>query len=980
MKSEIKKFFENYIIDSKKYESSLPYLFKRTTGSFYTGFELAYKMVNEMFKEIASNKVTNSKILEPCNGTGMFVFAILKYLLDNNYKPKDIISVINNIYISEVNNEANKFYIKHLKAFTNEILNYNLDQEYFEKHIFDYLNYDITNLDKKYISINKYTDIKFDIVITNPPYKNLKLDSKEYNKDLSKKYKEYYARISKDAKRRFSYASSGVINIYKIFIEEILCNYTDDNAIVHLLIPNTILSDKSCEELRKYLLENHKIISINTFDENNKYLDAQQALCTILIKKNNKTTKIIMVNNDEKEKYKADINLLMKVQSGNSIFKLNDYEEYVLTKLSCFPKLKDLDFIFNYRGELDLTLYKDEYGTEKTKYPLVRGRNIREYFEIVDAVEYVFDSFVENSPKKDYIHNERIACQQISNISKEKRVQFAYIPKDNVLANSCNFISIKKNKYNIDIYYLLGLLNSNIINWFFKFFNSNNHISNYEIDEFPIPVEGKQIKKISSFTKKMILEHDLSMKQKINNLVDELYGINTQLSLDDYEAISKSAPKKDSLINDFYNDLKNIILEITYNECIELIKEQNTTENILLKYAIKDNFVKEVILGLIIKYQKIYKNEILNHTTFKLSDLDLEMIQNVPQGGNWQNIPEITVKKSERLKKIAKTGGRTTLYGRIDYNKPAYTITTYFNRPGNGTYVHPVHNRVISVREAARFQSFDDSYYFYGNKTSLLKQVGNAVPVLLGEAIGKQIVKKTGLNKSLDLFCGAGGLTSGFRKAGIKSVMGTDFDKNACITFKINNTESNTLCADITKDETKKQIIEYINQNNVDIICGGPPCQGFSLAGKRFIDDPRNQLFKDYIYIVNKVRPKLVIMENVEGLLTFQNGEIYNQIISLYKEMGYKVEGRLLLASEYGVPQKRKRVIIIAIKKELQIEPSDLFPIKTTENVENMINASQAIRDLENIECSEIAKYKFEPNKNNNYLDYLLSVFKKNKE
>lgn len=980
MNNNIETFFAKYITDSKKYESSLTYPYKRATGSFYTGFDLAYKMVKKMFSEIDCSKLTNLKILEPCNGTGIFIFAILKYLLDNNYENNDIISIVNNIYICEVNNDAKNFYIEYLKQFSANILENNLDNKYFDNHTFDYLSYDITNLDKEYISLSKYTNIKFDIVITNPPYKNLKLDSKEYNKNLSKKYKDYYSKISNDAKKRFSYASSGVINIYKLFIEEILCNYTSDDAIVNLLIPNTILSDKSCEKLRQYILDNHKIISINTFDENNKYLDAQQALCTMLIKKNKKTTKILMINNDEPPNYKVDINLLLKVQNGNSIFKLNDYEEYILTKLSSFSKIKDLDFINNYRGELDLTLYKDEYGLTQTQFPLIRGRNISEYYELLDDIVFVNDSFVEKSPKGNYIVNERIACQQVSNILKEKRVQFAYIPKNHVLANSCNFISVEKNSYNIDIYYLLGLLNSNIINWFFKFFNSNNHISNYEIDEFPIPLEGKQIKMISSLTKKMLKDHDISKKTKINNLVDELFGINIQLTLDDYEALNKSVSTKDTVINDFYNDLHNLLPTITYNECIEIIKEQNITENVLFKYGIKDNFAREVIIGLIFKYQKIFKNEILNHTTFKLSDLDLEMIKNVPQGGNWQNISMETVNKSERLKKIAKTGGRTTLYGRIDYNKPSYTITTYFNRPGNGTYVHPIHNRVISVREAARFQSFDDSYYFYGNKTSLLKQVGNAVPVLLGKAIGQQIIKKTGLNKSLDLFCGAGGLTSGFRKAGIKSVMGSDFDRSACITFKINNTESNVLCADITTDETKNNIIDYISKNNVDIICGGPPCQGFSLAGKRFIDDPRNQLFKHYIYIVNKIKPKLVIMENVEGLLTFQNGDIYNQIITLYKEMGYMVEGRLLNASEYGVPQKRKRVIIIAVRNDLQVEPSELFPIKTTEKAEDMVTANQTIKDLENIECSENAKYIFESYKNNKFLDYLLFEYKKAKK
>ena len=159
-------------------------------------------------------------------------------------------------------------------------------------------------------------------------------------------------------------------------------------------------------------------------------------------------------------------------------------------------------------------------------------------------------------------------------------------------------------------------------------------------------------------------------------------------------------------------------------------------------------------MGITDKYMKIKKGEILNHTTFKLSDLDLEMIRSVPPGGNWKDIPIETVKKSKRLMRITETGGRTTLYGRIDYDKPSYTITTYFNRPGNGTYVHPVHDRVLSVREAARFQCFKDDYYFYGNKTQMLKQVGNAVPTILAYQIAKKIVDKTGCRKSIDLFCG----------------------------------------------------------------------------------------------------------------------------------------------------------------------------------------------------------------------------------
>src|SRR3989339_681857 len=101
-----------------------------------------------------------------------------------------------------------------------------------------------------------------------------------------------------------------------------------------------------------------------------------------------------------------------------------------------------------------------------------------------------------------------------------------------------------------------------------------------------------------------------------------------------------------------------------------------------------------------------------NHVTYSLSSLDLKMVESIPQGGNWKNIPLHI--PSKRLERIRTTGGRTTLYGRLKWDKPSYTISTYFNRPGNGSYIHPVENRVLSAREAARIQSFPDNYIFCG--------------------------------------------------------------------------------------------------------------------------------------------------------------------------------------------------------------------------------------------------------------------------
>lgn len=331
------------------------------------------------------------------------------------------------------------------------------------------------------------------------------------------------------------------------------------------------------------------------------------------------------------------------------------------------------------------------------------------------------------------------------------------------------------------------------------------------------------------------------------------------------------------------------------------------------------------------------------------------MIRSVPQGGSWKNIPQATVQKSKRLIRINETGGRTTLYGRIDYTKPSYTITTYFNRPGNGTYVHPIHDRVISVREAARFQGFPDSYYFCGNKTQLLNQVGNAVPPLLAYQIGRRIIETTDCHTSLDLFCGAGGMTYGFKLAGIRSVLGNDIDEAACLTLKVNNPEIDVHCGDITDEETKKRIVSVANNEKVDIICGGPPCQGFSMAGYRLSDDPRNQLFKDFVDIVSRVKPKIIVFENVEGLLTFQGGKTYKCIHEMFSELGYNTEGRVLAANLYGIPQKRKRVIIICTEKNIGYKPSDLYPTPVTPNERDQISAFATIGDLERIECSDEA-------------------------
>lgn len=200
-------------------------------------------------------------------------------------------------------------------------------------------------------------------------------------------------------------------------------------------------------------------------------------------------------------------------------------------------------------------------------------------------------------------------------------------------------------------------------------------------------------------------------------------------------------------------------------------------------------------------------------------------------------------------------------------------------------------------------------------------------------------------------------MTTGFKAAGIKSLLSNDIEESACTTLKINNPEINVLCGDITKKETKATIKKCAIAGGADIICGGPPCQGFSMAGFRLENDPRNQLFREFADVVKQVNPKVIVFENVEGLLSYQNGKTYREVHTLFAELGYNTEGRTLIASNYAVPQKRKRVIIICTRKDMDIFPADLFPKAITIEEENQVTARDTISDLENVLCGDDARY-----------------------
>lgn len=166
---------------------------------------------------------------------------------------------------------------------------------------------------------------------------------------------------------------------------------------------------------------------------------------------------------------------------------------------------------------------------------------------------------------------------------------------------------------------------------------------------------------------------------------------------------------------------------------------------------------------------------------------------------------------------------------------------------------------------------------------------------------------------TIDLFAGAGGITEGFRQAGATCVFANDFNPHACETFRHNHPGVEMVCGAI-QDLDAKAIRKSLSmrKGELDVLVGGPPCQGFSInAPERFLEDPRNSLFKHYLRFVDEFAPKTFLFENVPGMLSLGGGGIFDTIIGQMRERGYRVSARILLAAHYGVPQVRWRMIIL---------------------------------------------------------------------
>ncbi len=352
--------------------------------------------------------------------------------------------------------------------------------------------------------------------------------------------------------------------------------------------------------------------------------------------------------------------------------------------------------------------------------------------------------------------------------------------------------------------------------------------------------------------------------------------------------------------------------------------------------------VGEAINSLIKENENFPNHDVLNH-----SEKVIERYKLIQEGGKLpspDNIP-----KSIRRKNFGST------YQRLHRKKPSVTLV-----PGNNAFpIHPILNRSLTPREAARIQGFPDNHIFVGSRRMQCILVGNAVAPLLAANIGRHLKKylssdcfketntslvrkrtKLDLSKTrdifdkikfkknsltfIDLFSGAGGFSIGMANAGLRPILSADFDNDVKKTQEFNYCNHDYIHGDLSNKNTENKILEKMKGKKLDVLVGGPPCQGFSIFGKRrFINtqnydpktDPRNKLVFTFLDYVKKIKPNWFVIENVAGFVSLDKGNFIIKLEEYVKKLGYKnFDYRIINTADYGVPQKRKRFIFIANK------------------------------------------------------------------
>lgn len=307
---------------------------------------------------------------------------------------------------------------------------------------------------------------------------------------------------------------------------------------------------------------------------------------------------------------------------------------------------------------------------------------------------------------------------------------------------------------------------------------------------------------------------------------------------------------------------------------------------------------------------------------------------------------------------LDKVSGFSDVYGRLAWDKPSITITHFARNPASGRFSHPEQDRGLTARETALLQSFPTGFSFCGKSDDVYRQIGEAVPPLFASAVAASVLiemlscepTNTQINNGvkpitapvnssyssviagikskhkeikftcIDTFCGAGGLALGLQRAGFELLMSFDIDRKCIETLNANKKiySHRKEVLDI-KDALHGALLAMcsLRRGELFLLAGGPPCQGFSVQRRGSDKDERNALVLSYLKLIDEVYPCYFLMENVSGLGGKRGRTYLSQLVDGATSLGYKVHIRMLNACEYGVPQRRKRYIIVGERVDL---------------------------------------------------------------
>lgn len=517
-----------YLIDyilqsdlSQQLEDGEKHSQRKKRGAFFTPYPIAYLIVENTI----DHQKSSMSILDPACGTGVFLSAAAEFLKKLG---KSNLEISHLLHGWDINQDSLK--IAQCLLAVELGLNETAQKRLLSSNQFIAKDTIIEPIENDNLFFQRSHDkYDFDYIVTNPPYDRLKADSGStaYKKTVS----DYVSIIRKSNK--YPLSSDGSVDLYRLFVERVLQIRVPQRSKIGLIIPASFCSDKNAQKLRSSILAKNIIDKALFIPERIKAFEGVTQSFVILILKSDEKNNIFstgLVSKKDAE-YSVSNPILNCTESvldafpdEKNIIHLCKTSYSLIRELNKFPKIKDLSYIRNKRGELDLSLKRQYLGYGQNK--LIRGAHVQEYSisKNLNLVDYEgFVSSIKGTSKFDDINAARICCQQISNMDSAKRLKFAYVDKNLILGNSLNYIASSQSKDYL--YGLMTVLNSLLLDWRFRISSSNNHVNNYEIDQLPLPDDVAAIEKIGRlFLSVQCTIRDGSIRALIEKEVLNLYG------------------------------------------------------------------------------------------------------------------------------------------------------------------------------------------------------------------------------------------------------------------------------------------------------------------------------------------------------------------------------------------------------------------------------------------------------------------------